>query len=71
MICAITGDATVQERDGQLHWLRADPAIHVASELLGQANERGLAFIKARYEIGEWCPYQPTTRHARLREVSP
>ncbi len=61
----------MQERDGQLHWLRADPAIHVSTELLGHAGDRGRAFLTARYEIGEWCPHDPTKRHARLRGAAP
>lgn len=71
MSCEITGTAEITETqiDGrrELAWSRADPAIHVSSELLETADEQGLAFISAKYEIGEWCPHEPFSKHARLR----
>lgn len=65
--CEITGDAAIQDRDGELVWLQADSAIHVSAELLDTIDERGKTFFEATYEIGEWCPWNPTTKHARRR----
>ena len=66
MTCPITGDALIEDRAGEPHWIRTDPEIHVSQELLDNADDRGLAFLAATYEIGEPCPEQPDTRHARL-----
>jgi hypothetical protein len=70
MSCPITGLAVVTDDEGTLRWDQSDPAIHVSSKLLDTATEAGLAFLTERYELGEWCPHDPFSRHARHREVS-
>ena len=68
--CPINGTATVNhEYPGELRWVQTDPEIHVAQELIDTADELGLAFLKARYELGEPCPFEPRTIHARLRKT--
>jgi hypothetical protein len=67
--CPITGTAIVQRRDhGLPYWLRADPEIHIIQEVIDEADADGLAFLTAKYEIGEQCPHLQGCRHARLRE---
>jgi hypothetical protein len=69
--CGIDGTAEITEVAGfdrskpEYIWSRADPAIHVASELLD--NEQARAFISERYAIEEPCPHQPGAVHARRR----
>lgn len=65
MTCPITGDATLQQTPEGIIWLQADEEIHVASELL--LSDTARAQIEYRYNVGEECPYYPSTRHARLR----
>lgn len=67
--CPITGDATVQRRDDGLHWLQADTAIHVSTELLDNLDDEGREFLTAKYALDEPCPYQPDTIHTRLRKA--
>lgn len=70
--CVIKGDAAIttiynDDRTVQrLEWLKADPAIHVTKELLEQADPAGLRFLKAKYALGEECPFDRTCVHARL-----
>jgi hypothetical protein len=49
-------------------WERADPEIHVATELLDDPEAR--AVIVERYALDEWCPHNSLARHARLRRAS-
>lgn len=67
--CPITGTAFVVDDDGELGWGQADPEIHVAVELLNQldGDDLGRAFLTAMYKLGDPCPHQPGTIHARRR----
>lgn len=67
--CPVDGTAEVESVDGVgFLWVRADPTIHVAVELLDHDDQEPRRVIESRYEIGEWCPYQPDTRHARRKD---
>jgi hypothetical protein len=75
--CPITGDAVITSDDAApdgMRWKQADPEIHVAAhllnELLDDIDTRAKAFLLATYEIGEHCPHNPNTIHARRKDTT-
>jgi len=73
MACSITGTAVIRNiedpKTGEwiIEWRQTDPEIHVHTELI--SNAKVLAHLEERYKVGEHCPHDPFTLHARLLEL--
>lgn len=67
MTCPITGEAVATTTPDGPSWVRTDPEIHVAVELLD--DEAAREAIEEIYTVSEECSHHPKTRHARLRSV--
>lgn len=63
--CQIVGYAiAVWHSDGDITWERADPEVHITTELVSDATSYPTVFLK--YAVKEWCePRQ--AYHAKLR----
>lgn len=56
------GTALVTSDVHGVHWVHADPGVHVSGELLGSS------LLLDRYEVVAECPDRPGIHHALLRD---